>query len=227
MDLAKKVHRVCLQHAVEKSIRRTAHEMKHHSMGEEGNHLPEDVLNRVANEMWSETSKDCPGGGIGSEGVRGRQEFRWTATGPEARKKMEAWIHHPKDETREEDQSYEAKVEQAGSSIRIKSRTPGRSWIIDRETGTVELSGVWDATEHSKGRANQRRQADDFERLFGREPFLGQTNDEDKAGAATPKTVVTIISKSLTEMQTFSQRVKSGMSPQASKCLSTRARGRE
>ena len=69
--------------------------------------------------MWTETSKDCPCGGIGSDGVKGRQEFRWTATGPEARSEMEAWIHHLKEEYREKDQSYEVKVEQEGSHIRI------------------------------------------------------------------------------------------------------------
>ena len=48
-------------------------------------------------------------------------------------------------------------------------RELSRSWIIDRETGAVELSGVWDATERSKGRADPRRQADDVECPFGTE----------------------------------------------------------
>ena len=47
----------------EEFIRRIALEMKHHSLGEEDSHLPEEVLNRVANEMWTESVKDCPWGG--------------------------------------------------------------------------------------------------------------------------------------------------------------------
>ena len=185
----------------EEFIRRIAHEMKHHSFGEKDNHLPEDLLNRVANEMWRETSKDCPEGGIGSDGVRGRHEFRWTATGPEARSNMEAWILHLKDETKEKDQSYGAKVEQESSNIRVRSKTPGRSWIIDRETGAVELSGAWDATEQFEDRANHRQHADGGERPFGTETFLGQTGAEDGAGGTTPTTVVTITTQSLMEMQ--------------------------
>jgi hypothetical protein len=69
---------------------------------------------------------------------------------------MEAWIYHLKDEAKEKDQSYEVKVGQEDSSIRVKSLTPGRSWIIDRETGGAELSGVWESTEQVKGRVNHR-----------------------------------------------------------------------
>jgi flagellar biosynthesis regulator FlaF len=36
----------------EEFILRIALEMKHLSLGEEDNHLPEELLSRVANEMW-------------------------------------------------------------------------------------------------------------------------------------------------------------------------------
>ena len=81
--------------------------MNHHSMDEEDNHLPMEVLNQSAEEMWSETSKDAPGSEIGNEGVRGMQKFLWITTGPGAGKNMEAWIQHLKDETREEESLYE------------------------------------------------------------------------------------------------------------------------
>jgi hypothetical protein len=57
-------------HNEEEFIRRIALEMKHHSLGEEDNRLPEELLNRVANEMWTETFKDCPGGNRERRGER-------------------------------------------------------------------------------------------------------------------------------------------------------------
>jgi len=185
----------------EEFIRRIALEMKHHSLGEEDSHLPEEVLNRVANEMWTESVKDCPGGGIGSDGVRGRQEFRWTAAGPKARREMEEWIHHLRGEAKEKDLSYDVQVGQENGRIRVKSITPGRSWIIDRETGGVELSGVWEVTEQVKSRAHRQKHADGEGCPFGTETFLGQARDEDSMGGVTSMTVVTITTQSLTEMQ--------------------------